>query len=273
MTNILLIALLGLQVATQRELSCLGFIHDSRLPMNVYISGTEHEGTTVLASEEGLVYLGGPGVASLKVGETYWVSRAEGIIRDRLTQKEIGIYYEELGTTRVEAVANGSATAVVLNSCQPMMKGDIILPAANRTVVNFNGELSNRLTPFPNNGLTSSIILGKDDAHQLAEGQFCFIGVGARDGVKPGDRFTVYREQPPFDARDLLISGSGSYMSYEKLRPGKYPSTLTGLLSNRALPPKAVGDIVIVDVSETTSAARIVNSKEEIQLGDLVVRR
>jgi len=273
MTNILLIAVLGLQVATQGELTCLGFIHDSKLPMNVYISGTEREGTMVLATANGLVYLGGPGVSSLKPGETYWVSRAEGIIRDGLTQEVIGIYYEELGTVRIQATGKGTSTAVVLNACQPMMKGDLILPAAKRTVVNFTGELSNRLTPFPHDGLASSIILGKNDAHEMAVGQFCFIGVGARDGVKLGDRFTVYREQPPFDARDLLISGSGANLSYEKLRPGKYPSALAATLSGRTLPPRTLGDLVVVDVGETTAAARIVNSKEEIRLGDLVVRR
>jgi hypothetical protein len=273
MTNILLIAALGLQVATQVELGCLGFIHDAELPMNVYVSGTEREGTTALASAGGLVYLSGPGIPSLKPGETYYVSRTEGVIRDRLTSAKLGIYYMELGTVRIQSTEGTVARAEIVTSCRPMMKGDIVLPAASRAAVEFSGELSDRFTPFPSEGLASSIILGREDAHEMAAGQFCFIGVGARDGVRIGDRFTVYRAQPPFEARDFLVAGTGSLMSYEKLTPGRYPGTLIALLKARKLPPRPVGDIVIVDMAESTSAARIINSREEIHLGDIVVKR
>ena len=273
MANFLLILALGIQVAVPKEMTCLGFIHTSLLPMNAYISGTEQEGAQVISTEGNLVYISGPGISALKAGDSFWVSHPEGIVRDRLTQEPLGYYYEELGSVRIETVASHVATAQVVSSCKPITKGDLILPAANRAAVSFSGELSNRFTPFPSEGLTSSIIVAKDDLHELAAGHFCFIGVGARDGVKTGDRFTIYRESQPFNPRDFGIAGSGKGLSYEKILPGKYPSDLAQILSSRNLPPQAIGDLVVVDVFETTAAARIVNSHREIHLGDIIIRR
>jgi hypothetical protein len=39
------------------------------------------------------------------------------------------------------------------------------------------------------------------------------------------------------------------------------------------MPPRVLGDLIILDAGETTSVAKIVNSMSEIHLGDIVVRR
>jgi len=266
--------LLLMQVATPQEMHCLGFIQESSLPLDVYIAGTGEEGMTAFASESGLVYLNGPRVSTLKAGETYLVVRPEGRVRNRVTHEQTGIYYKELGTVRVELVGKDNATATVLVSCYVMHKGDLVVPYQPKPAVKFEGKLSNRLTPYPAEGLTSTIILGKDGLEELATGQFCFIGIGKRDGVKVGDRFTIFRPQPPFNPRDLIVDGTRSYMSYERLQAG----TLEGggqidKLQDRSLPPRVLGDIVIVEVGDSTATARIIHCMNEVHLGDTVVRR
>jgi hypothetical protein len=143
----------------------------------------------------------------------------------------------------------------------------------NRPVVAFKGELSDRNTPFPKEGLASSIVLGKEDLREMAAGHFCFIAVGSREGVKPGDRFTIYRPQPPFDPQDLSATGAHSMTSYESFQTRRRLAEVIDVLSNRRVPPRVVGDILIVDVGETTSAAKIIYSRSEVHLGDIVVRR
>jgi hypothetical protein len=83
----------------------------------------------------------------------------------------------------------------------------------------------------------------------------------------------VFRDQKPFNPQDLTVGGTGNGLSYDKFRPGRYPDNLIELLKARQLPPIAVGDLVILEVGETTAAARIINSRQEIHLGDLVVKR
>jgi hypothetical protein len=132
------------------------------------------------------------------------------------------------------------------------------------------GDLSNRLTSVNEQGLASSIVLGRNDARELASGHFCFIGVGARDGVKPGDQFTIYRVQPPFDPKDLIVNSAHSGTTYDRLT---YKAEIIETLRHRKIAPRILGDLVVVDVTANTAAARIVNSRSEIHVGDIVFRR
>ncbi len=273
MANTVLLLAFVLQVASTGELNCLGFIRTTEIPTDVYISGTQEEGKTAYSTQRNLVYLSGVGIPSLKIGETYKVIRPEGRIKDRLTNEDIGVYYIELGTVRIETQRNDSAMGMIMMSCNAMLKGDLIVPIVPKTFAKFTGQPSNRLTSIPDEGLTSSIILGKDDRKEMGAGHFCFIAVGQRDGIKPGDRFTIYRPQQPFNPLELIVNGKGGGLSYEKMSVGRYQSGLIEALMDRNLPPRILGGLVIVDVSDTTSRGRIVNSREEIHLGDLVVRR
>jgi hypothetical protein len=271
-TIILLIGLLG-AAPVRDEASCLGFIQEDLLPMDVYVAGTEYDGFVSLAKENDLVYLNGPGVARLKAGETYLVVRPVGRVKNPVTNLPVGFYYRELATLKPESVSVEAATASVVTSCHNILKGDLVIPVERRAPAHFSGDMSGRLTPVPGGGLSSMVIFGLDDRHELAEGLVCFIGVGARDGVKVGDRFMISRPQPAFDPQDLSIAGSGQGQSYDHLPDGELKSEIIETLDRRVLPDRVIGDLLVVRTDETTSVARIINSRTEIHLGDLVVRR
>jgi hypothetical protein len=268
-----LILLLLLQVVTAPEMNCLGFISELPISEDVFIAGGSEEGITALSSESDLISLNGPGLADLRIGESYKVIRPEGKIRDRATRDEIGIYYKELGIIKIEASGTGFATARVSSSCAHMIKGDLVVSLKARSDVKFSGKLSNNLTPLPSDGLSSTIILGKDDLQELAAGNICFIGAGSRQGTKAGDRFTIYRMQPQLNKQDFSVDGEGSGSTYEKLVVGQTDAEMLWLLTNRNLPYRVLGDLIVIDAGETTSVAKIVNSLSEIHLGDVVVRR
>ena len=188
-----IVMLLGLLIAApvRDEASCLGFIQEDPLPMDIYVAGTEYDGFVSLAKENDLVYLNGPGLAKIMLGETYLVVRPVGKVKNPITEMPVGIYYRELATLKPESVSAESVTASVATSCHNILKGDLVIPLEPRAPVQFSGDLSRRLTPVPGGGLSSMIVFGLDDRHELAEGQVCFIGIGARDGVKVGDRFMI----------------------------------------------------------------------------------
>jgi hypothetical protein len=251
-----LILFFALKVATPGEMSCIGSIIDSPMPADVYIAGVENEGTVSLATQGQILYLNGPKVPSLKVGEISRVVRPAEMVRDSLTGKEMGVYYQDLGAIRIEAVNRDNAVARVVLSCQGFRKGDLVFPSTPKPMLSFNGELSNKLTQLPENGIVSSILLGKEDIQNISAGQFCFIGRGSRDGVKPGDRFTVFRSYPPFDSKEMSEGTVSSSM-----------------LGKRKIPPMILGDIVIVDAGDKVSAGKVINSLSEMHPGDFVVKR
>jgi hypothetical protein len=270
---ITLIFLFALNVTTPGEMACLGSVQESAMPRDLYIAGVEQEGKVTLVSQGNILYLNGPGVSHLKTGMVQRVVRPEGKVHDPFMGARMGIYYSGIGTIQIEAVHQESATARVLLSCQGMLKGDLVIPEAPKPPVEFGGDLSNALTPIPQDGLVSTILLGKDDSRELGSGQFCFIGVGGHDGVKAGDRFTVFRSYPEFNAQDMAMVGSGANMSYSQMGGSVSRYHADRQLHGRTLPPQVLGDIILVEVGESVSAGKIINSLLEIHPGDSVVKR
>lgn len=209
----------------------------------------------------------------MKPGSTYRAVRAEGAVTDPGRGETVGIYYKQLAIVRIERVEKEFATAVVMLSCQPVVKGDILLPWVPKPPVTFSGKLSDRLTTYPENSIESRIILGKDDVRELASGQFCFIAVGSRDRVQIGDRFTVYRTQAAFNPQELTVTGTRMDASYGSEEAVRHRNSVADKLRTRTLPPRPIGDLVVVDVGERTAVGKIINCLTEIHLGDIVVKR
>jgi hypothetical protein len=268
-----LLLLFALKVTSPDELTCSDSVREMMAPRDLYIAGVEQEGMMLMAAQGQIVYLNGPGVSSVKAGVVKKVVRPEGKVRDPITGAPMGVYYRDIGTIHIEAVQQDSATARVLVSCQEMLKGDVIAPYSAKVAMQFDGNLSNELTRLPQNGLISSIILAKDDARELAAGNFCFIGLGKRDGVAPGDRFTAFRPNPSFDSGDMVAGRSKASSSYSSVRDWLYRFRVNELLRQRQLPPVILGDIVIVDAGDSVSTGKIINSLSEMHLGDLIVKR
>ncbi len=267
-----LLFLFAFQVASPAEMSCIGSVQETKVPDDVYVAGVENEGMTTLVTTGQIIYLNGPGVPLLKTGTVQKVVRPEGKVRAPLTKEMLGVYYKDIGTIQIQSVEQKSATARVLLSCEGMLKGDLIVPNKPKPAVEFKGSLSNLLTPIKP-GLSGSILMEKDDARELAAGQFCFIRLGKRDGVKPGDQFIVVRPYPEFDPKDMDVGRSIAGSTDSSMGDGLSQHKLNSILYRRTLPPKVLGDIVIVEVGEGVSAGKIINSLSEIAPGDLVVRK
>jgi hypothetical protein len=259
-------------VATAGELKCLGFIHETELPPELIVSGTQEEGRMTVASEGTLIYVSGSGIASTKVGESLQVVRIQGKVREPHTRASLGVYYREVGSARIEALRGESAIARVTMGCDVIYKGDLLLRMSDIHLVPQPAVVSNILNPPSTTGVSTSIVLGKDDSYSMAAGDICFIGLGKAAGIKAGDRFTIYRVQPRFDSKDLIANHAHSNTSFEKVS-GREMAKLSKTLSERKLPHQVLGDLVVLNVSCTTSSAMIVSSQREVLLGDLVIRQ
>jgi hypothetical protein len=268
-----LLLLFGLQVASAGEMGCVGSIQNTKVPDGVYIAGVSEEGTAASASPGQVLYLNGPGVSAVKAGTVYRVIRPEGRVRDPKTKARLGIYYQDIGAIQIEAVEPKSATARAIMSCRGLMvKGDLVVPSAPRPVVEFSGNKSTAMTPVQG-GLSSLILFAKDDAREMAAGQFCFIPLGRRDGVKPGDRFVVFRPHPGYNPNDIDVLGTTVNSTYAPAHNGKYRFKQDSMLHRRVLSPKVLGDIVIVETGEGISTGKIISSLSEIHPGDRVVKK
>ncbi len=269
---ITLLLLFAFKVATAGELACVGSIQETKIQEDIYVAGVSGEGASTNAMPGQILYLNGPGVSFLKPGTVQRVVRAEGRVRDPRTRDKIGIYYKDIGTVKIETVEQEDAIARVVTTCEGILKGDVVVPGAPKSAVELKGKLSTDVTPV-RGGLTSSILFGKDDKRELSAGEFCFIQLGRRDGIQAGDQFVVYRPNPAFNAQDMTVGGSATDAMYSPMRNRILPNKMESMLRNRKLPPKVLGDIVIVEAGEKIAVGKIVNSMSEIHPGDLVVKK
>jgi hypothetical protein len=268
-----LILLYALKVAVPSEMACIGSIQGAVLPADIYVASVEMEGIATLAAQGQILYLNGPKVSSLKPGAIQRVVRPEGKVRDPLTGGYLGFYYMDIGVIEVEAVDQDKAKAIIQISCNGILKGDLVIPYTPKSAIGYDGDLSNDLTPLPEHGLVSSILLGKDDVKELGFGSICYVGLGNRDGIKPGDRFTIFRSYPPFNARDMETWERSANRTYSPMRNIAYRFSLKSLLKERKLSPQILGDIIVVEAGENLSTGKVVNSLAEIHIGDLIVKR
>jgi len=254
-------------------MECIGSIQDAMLPLDVIVSGVEMEGIATLAAQRQMIHLNGPKVSALKPGDIRRVVRPEGRVRDPLSGDKLGYYYIDVGTIRIETVRADRAMAMVQVACHGMLKGDLVIPYTPKAKVEFSGSLSTSRTPLPEHGLVGCILLGKEDVRQMSTGNFCFFGLGSRDGIKPGDRFTVFRPQPGFNPGDLNGLGKTSDRTYSPVINYAYRFNLSLLLHQRKLSPQILGDVVVVETGDPISTGKIINCLSEIHVGDLMVRR
>jgi LysM domain-containing protein len=181
--------------------------------------------------------------ADMVPGETYVVYRTERTIRHPITKELIGYQSRILGTAKAVAVDEKAVTVIIGMTNEPIERGDLLGPWTEK----FIRPVQQR----PNARDLNGYIVGAqvDIMTMLGEQHVVYVDKGRTDGVEEGNVFRVVRSGDP------------------KGRPiGEIPS-------DARLPKEIVGDLLVIDVKETTSTALVTRSLRELAIGDRVEMR
>ncbi len=262
------------------DLYCAGFISKNRVPDANYITGGLETPTDTKFENGEIVYLSG---ANYQVGQLYTIVRE---LRD-VNEYEIypgmrkllgatGHPYSEVGRVRVTDLRHHSAIAEVVFSCDSINPGDVAVPFVEREPVTFHvpGHYD-RFAPSTGK-LTGRIVLAKDFDLVLGTGTTLYLNVGSNQGVKVGDYFRVVRSytstlENPVDSLSFKTQTSED----TQMRPASFEANYFTKRSGpeihvRDLPKRAVGEIVVLSTTPTSSAAMLVFSFEDVYAGDNV---
>ena len=129
----------------------------------------------------------------------------------------------------------------------------------------------------PANGkLTGRILLGKDFDSVLGTGMKLYLNMGSNQGVKVGDYFRVVRSYTA-TLRDPVDSLSFKTWTSEdtQVRPPTFEAnrltkTKGANIHVGDLPRRGVGEVVVLNVTPTSSSAMVVFALEDIYAGDTV---
>jgi hypothetical protein len=268
------------QTPTAADIYCAGFLTKDRVPDANYVNGGLQTPTSTKFETGELVYLAGTGY---QAGQLY------SIIREMRDVNEYEIYpgerkvlaaagrpYGEIGRVRVVDTRSHSAIAQVEFSCDPINPGDVAVPFVEKPPAAFHvpGHFD-RFAPA-NGKLSGRIVLGKDFDSVLGTGMKLYMNMGSNQGVKVGDYFRVVRSytatlRDPVDSLSFKARTSeDTQMRPPTFEADRFTKTKGPNIHVGDLPRRAVGEVVVLNVTPTSSSAMVVFALEDVYAGDSV---
>jgi hypothetical protein len=190
--------------------------------------------------------------------------------------KAMGQPYAELARVRVIDARSKMAVAQIEFSCDPVNPGDIVVPYAEKTPVSFHPPLRfDRFAP-PNSKTTGRIVMARDFDSVLGTGMKVYMNMGSSQGVKVGDHFRAVRSyaadlKDPVDSLSFKAALAEDTQKREpSIDAGMWTKNNGPMIHVADLPRRAVGEIVILSTTATTSTGMIVFALEDVHLGDAV---
>jgi hypothetical protein len=263
---------------TYADIYCAGFISRKTLPDANFVAGGLQTPQTTKYTTGEIIYLKGSGYT---LGARYEIIRALRDMNEYETfpgqtklLKSTGQPYEEIGRVHVIDTRSKVAIAEVEYSCDPINPGDTAIPFAEKAMVQFHPPLRfDRFLPTGSK-ISGRIVMGKDFDSELGTGQKLYFNVGSNQGVKVGDYFRAVRNYEA-DLRDPVDSLSFKAAISEDTQkkqpsfdPGMWERSNGPVIHVRDLPRRAVGEIVVIGTTATTSTGMVVFSMEDVHAGD-----
>jgi len=255
---------------TYSDLNCAGFISkDKYNESNYLLAGAESPATTQFG-EGDTVFLTGGGYEE---GKRYSIIRPSrdpnhytAFPGQAAVLDEVGRVYQELGNATVTTVRGNTAIAKVNFSCSPMVAGDLAVPYVEKEQVHFRPDANFDRFPAQAGSVIGRIVMAKDFDILVGTGQKVYLNVGSSKGVKIGDYFRAVRSYDParMDEVDALAykakQTDDTALKQPVIPPSKYAQ----------LPNRALGEMIVLSVTPTSSTAMITKVVESMAVGDAV---
>ncbi len=239
---------LGLKRKTQAELDSVllrsvGYVEAHDLSAAAVISGSREE--KIMLSTGDQTYLTYNERSPLRAGERYTLFEAdtEHPVRDPQTGRVLGYLVRIHGDVVVDQIADKTlARGTLVDMTAPVERGYLISPQVKQF---------KRIEPRPSAvNLDMRIIASFHPGRLLGPYTFVVLSRGKNAGIEVGNRTFIVRRGD--GARRILED-------WDKFDP--------------RFPKEVVGEILVVDVRETTSLAWISRGSKEVRVGETVEMR
>ncbi|MGA8143107.1 MAG: FlgT C-terminal domain-containing protein [Candidatus Acidiferrales bacterium] len=254
---------------TQDDIYCSGVITNESVPNDTQLISGEESNFKLSFQEGDYVYINKGSGQGVKVGDQFSVVRAVADPTDvEWTKwqfsilKRIGTMWEDEGRLRVVVVHADTAVAQIVNSCNYMQRGDIVLPFNQRPTPPMKSEDKfDRFAP-PSGKPVAMVVSGKQFAILDGTNDIIYVNLGNSQGVKVGDYFRIFRYQ-----------GTEHETAYQTKR---FAFDVYGYGSSPAkyqwdnVPREVIGEGLVVRVAPNASTVLITFSLHQIYAGDYV---
>lgn len=217
-------------LAWEHDVVCSGFIDADHTYPPTWISGREGERVGMATGD--VVYISQGRKQGIEPGMDFLVRRRASPVTHPVTGHTLGDMVLRLGKVRVLCSQDDVAIGVIMDSCDPILESDELVPWKDIPVPNVTSAPPfERYCMSATGGPQGYVVIIKDDLDAAGKGHIIHTDLGADSGVRPGDFLALYRDidEPP---RRML------------------------------------GQAVVLTVESTSSTAKIVLSVREVEPGD-----
>ncbi len=212
----------------------VGFIKKTKIAANGSIFKVQ--GNHELISTGDMVYIQPAPGKSLIPGSRHTVYRTMAPTTDDFFQSNTGIQYYLTGMVEIIEKKPDFVIARVINTYREIKVGDGILPFRPR-------DSKIPLRPSPPN-IKARMIVSEEHAQLISQGTTAFIDKGSKDGIEPGQQYSVY------------------YQDTQKI-DGSSDKTIR-------LNPVNMGTLLVLHTENSASTVIVTYSKQDIHPGDKV---
>ena len=260
---------------------CTGYISEDMPSTKLQVVGGDRENMRLSYTERDIVFLNKGLEAGMREGAVYSIVRPLGEMTQPFNKKKLGYYVKEVGTLKVTAVQGATSTAVITESCDTVWMSDVLIPAGeNQTAGSNEGKPAATAT---GDAIKGQIIMARAYHDYAATNDIVYVDVGSKQGAQPGDSFVIWRTLGPTEGLvhnrdDKIYVKRDRDFSSDRYRGGDFATSAPRqshdevLLTRPTMPRREIGKLVLLRVDGTASVARIVSSREEINIGDHIER-
>lgn len=248
---------------------CSGFITDHKVPDSLQIVSAEQSDYKIIFSRGDYVHIGLGSSQGIRVGDRFSVVRPDAdplhgnwFKWQNKLLKAMGTQYTDMGTVQVVSVLPNASIAQVTFSCNPMMRGDLLRPFAQRPVGPY--KPASQFDHFaPISGKPVGMVVAQSGFSEIAGmNSTVFVNLGSGQGVKVGDYVRVFRYQGS-TAGAAPVSKDYQYKIYGF---GSAPRRYTW----KDLPREVLGEGIVLNTSTNASTVFVTFSSSEIYSGDYI---
>ncbi len=253
----------------EEELYGTGRVSATRIAFDTFIVGAEDENTQRYLGEGEIVFLNKGMRQNVYPGAQFQILRPEGSLDNPVTKKFVGFYYMQLGICKVIIAHDNNAIAQITFCSRPVYIGDGLLPYEEKAKIPRDPNHKFQRFIGDNGKPTGNIVYLEERTTIAASGSVVYIDLGKNANLTPGQFCTVYRVEGKYK-RDNEFFNIYSTQSLDISKDGGFSKDQKKALANRSIPRIILGELVIIDVYDNAAKAKVINSRQVIDLGNYV---
>ena len=258
---------------TDTDIYCAGFFTHRSIEAGLFVLSSEDGALKYEFTNQDTIYLSKGGKWINAPGGQYMLVRpikdilpVEVFPGQHAAVSRLGTLYAEIARVQVQILHEGSATAQILTSCEPVMAGDIAIPLSARPAPPY--KLARVTDHFaPSSGKPTGVIAAVKEFQQSAgTGQVVYLNVGKKQGAEAGSYLRIFRSYQSA-SQEIKLYGMNNYLTEIMGVPQGHKLTREEMQS---LPRTVLGEIMILSAEEESSTGIISYSFQDVYVGDEV---